>query len=72
MENTGWNEFTHLREVKQLTEPIFMKLRLDRKRCTENTFTEFYENPSDGFVADTGSRTDGWMTSQHIFFFFTS
>jgi len=54
--------------VKQLTEPIFLKLRLDRKRCTKNTFTELYENPSDGFVADTGSQADGWTTSQHVIF----
>lgn len=55
MDSTGRNEFTHLSEVKQLTEPIVMKLRLDRKLITKHAFTELYENPPDGFVADAGS-----------------
>jgi hypothetical protein len=33
---------------------------LARQLCVQNSYTNLYRNPTDGLVADTGSKTDGW------------
>ena len=40
---------------------IFTKLVLAREVFVKNTFTEFHENQTNGFAADTRSQTDGRM-----------
>ena len=45
-----------------VTEPVFMKLVLMQQLFMKNAYTEFYENPKNGFLHwywETNSRTDG-------------
>jgi hypothetical protein len=32
-----------------------------RQLFVQNVYTKFYINPTNGLVADTGSKADGWL-----------
>jgi hypothetical protein len=52
-----------------ITEPVFMKLVLMQQLFMKNAYTEFYENPTDCLITDTGKliagRTDGHYLHAH-------
>lgn len=67
--NYGQNNGHAYKYTVGFTVPIFTKLILPQQIFVSNSYAEFHENPTNGLVPYTRSRTDGHrLHKRHSFF----